>query len=666
MPPSTTAATCALLLTSAAKTPPETPWATRTVLDIIAADEAPADRPRRYELLDSVSHPGASWLDLTPLGKLLRPRAILDPGLVEQDGLDLEVALRDRGWPEARVQSEAIEPLQWWACALDERWKTPIHFIEPGPLHRVDSLSVTGVDGLRGPLTAAVRRAMPRIGDPTSPALREASASQLSDLLAMHGYPQSEVRIVRVDDGSNPSATLEVSVVTGPASTHGRVVLVPEDPWDSPGAERIVGKRLPEGEDWNGKRVTRIARRLRARADIYDVSVGRTLRDDGHDVALSLETAAPQRLRFAGAPAEGGSFLSPRLLFDWDASSFGGPGIRLTGQHSAGWRIFEGPGGELFSKMSTGPTSLHRIDGEFSTSALSRWGLHVGIEGGVDAQRGNSRLHALAEAGPAWYVTHHLRLDGGWRSATWQYFAFPSQGAAFDAAFGPAAGSRGMLDQWVDHGVFGRLALDTRNAGDFGTRGTHLTMEAVPWARADARPWSRYEGRFMTLLPIGRERVVLVPRLAAGVHLIDDDDGTGLLSHRMGLGGVAWMRGFGVRRLGPPGSNADLNQVLVGGDVMLLASLEGRVRVHPDAWFMTFADLGRTWDALVDKRADDGTLLQRGVHLDDLEPTAGVGTMVRTPIGGLVAYTGVRLKPDAQLDGSYARVTLHVTVTPSF
>ena len=99
---------------------------------------------------------------------------------------------------------------------------------------------------------------------------------------------------------------------------------------------------------------------------------------------------------------------------------------------------------------------------------------------------------------------------------------------------------------------------------------------------------------------------------------------------------------------------------------MLLASLEGRVRVHPDAWFMTFADLGRTWDALVDKRADDGTLLQRGVHLDDLEPTAGVGTMVRTPIGGLVAYTGVRLKPDAQLDGSYARVTLHVTVTPSF
>ena len=38
MPPSTTAATCALLLTSAAKTPPETPWATRTVLDIGGQD----------------------------------------------------------------------------------------------------------------------------------------------------------------------------------------------------------------------------------------------------------------------------------------------------------------------------------------------------------------------------------------------------------------------------------------------------------------------------------------------------------------------------------------------------------------------------------------------------------------------------------------------------
>ena len=109
MPLSTTAATCALLLTSAAKTPPETPWATRTVLDIIAADEAPADRPRRYELLDSVSHPGASWLDLTPLGKLLRPRAILDPGLVEQDGLDLEVALRDRGWPCLLYTSDAAD-----------------------------------------------------------------------------------------------------------------------------------------------------------------------------------------------------------------------------------------------------------------------------------------------------------------------------------------------------------------------------------------------------------------------------------------------------------------------------------------------------------------------------------------------------------------------------
>ena len=81
---------------------------------------------------------------------------------------------------------------------------------------------------------------------------------------------------------------------------------------------------------------------------------------------------------------------------------------------------------------------------------------------------------------------------------------------------------------------------------------------------------------------------------------------------------------------------------------------------------MVFGDVGRTWDAVTDQVSGTGEVLQRGVHLSDLQPVAGVGATARTPLGGLVAYAGVRLAPDDYLVGSVPRVALHVTVAPAF
>jgi hypothetical protein len=72
--------------------------------------------------------------------------------------------------------------------------------------------------------------------------------------------------------------------------------------------------------------------------------------------------------------------------------------------------------------------------------------------------------------------------------------------------------------------------------------------------------------------------------------------------------------------------------------------------------------VGRTWEAVTD-HVDGGAVVQRGIHLQDLQPVAGVGGVGRTPLGGLEAWVGFQLLKDTMLDPEPSPVAFQFMLT---
>jgi outer membrane protein assembly factor BamA len=142
-------------------------------------------------------------------------------------------------------------------------------------------------------------------------------------------------------------------------------------------------------------------------------------------------------------------------------------------------------------------------------------------------------------------------------------------------------------------------------------------------------------------------RSVLASRVQGGVaHALSGSDEL-LPGKRFYEGGVNSHRGFHRRELGP--LDADGNPL--GGEVELLAGAELRLPIVWKLMGAAFCDVGQVWET-------------RGeVNLGGLEPAAGGGLMLGTPVGPLSAYVGTRLRtPPAGQD----RTVFHFTIGYAF
>lgn len=142
-------------------------------------------------------------------------------------------------------------------------------------------------------------------------------------------------------------------------------------------------------------------------------------------------------------------------------------------------------------------------------------------------------------------------------------------------------------------------------------------------------------------------RSVLASRLQGGMaHALSGTEEL-LPGKRFYEGGVNSHRGFHRRELGP----LDAEGNPVGGEVELLAGAELRLPILGRLMGAAFCDVGQVWET----RGDVG--------LDNLEPAAGGGLMLATPVGPLSAYVGTRLRtPPAGQD----RTVWHFTIGYAF
>lgn len=168
-------------------------------------------------------------------------RRCLDPGEFPRDVLRLVAYYRKRGYRSAAVDT-VVRPTGGSA----QRPKVAVTFaVREGEPVRLDTLTVTGLEGVRGAPRAreAIRL---RPGDVFDRIALEAGRDTLRERLRNAGYPQADALLASTTDPGRLRATATVTVVPGPFTRIGRVVVRGTGPGGGPPRipDRVVRSTL--------------------------------------------------------------------------------------------------------------------------------------------------------------------------------------------------------------------------------------------------------------------------------------------------------------------------------------------------------------------------------------------------------------------------------------
>ncbi len=610
----------------------------------------------------ALRHPnGRFWQQARVLHLLARPPRV-DPPTLLADQRRLEAWFIEQGFPFALVRASLRGAERWWVRPDDPRWREVRYEVEPGPRMAWTKVALVGAGELPVPVRAELRRALPRVGAWTGQ--QATLGARLTHLLDDLGHPgRVTVGVAWQESGGVLTVTVEAAAERPRV---GEVRITGLDRLRGDALRQRVARLLAPGTPWSHAVADALSASVATLPGGQEVEViGRPQEDGSIDAEVRVLELPRQVTGSATSVGATGALLSAARGTRWTFRGLGGRNLDAHIGVRAGWRLFDGPPGALFREMQTGPEAALRLGLEGLLSLPARLTAFADATARLDAWRGHTQVQAIAETGLRFRPGPHLTMDLGWESALSHHLPFPTQQARFDLAFGEPG--LGLLRTAGVHGPFLRVRHDSRDQGALSRRGVLATMTIRPWGVVAGRGESWDFGRFELDVTAFKEalpgRLVLVGRVAGGVHIYDDTAGNGLLYNRFFLGGPFVMRGFGFRRLNPVGAPSGLADVHPGGDAMLIASGEARVRVHPDAAVALFGDVGRVWESGVD-RIEGGRVVQRGVRLGDVQPVAGIGAIVRTPVGVIGAYLGVRLLPTTGMAEEPPRAVFTFQVSP--
>jgi outer membrane protein insertion porin family/translocation and assembly module TamA len=146
--------------------------------------------------------------------RLLGVRRCLDPDEFPRDLLRLQAYYRKRGYPAAAVDT-LVEPVADRAVAVTFR-------VSEGRPLRIDSVAVTGLDGVRG-ADAVVRAFSVRPGSVFDRVALEAALDSIRVRLRDRGYPAADALFNWNTDTARLAATATIAVIPGPFTRVGRV-----------------------------------------------------------------------------------------------------------------------------------------------------------------------------------------------------------------------------------------------------------------------------------------------------------------------------------------------------------------------------------------------------------------------------------------------------------
>lgn len=689
------------------KAPPSPPWLTDARVQGEAADwerlyprdpdlppTVPGEQGRSaaidtsWAARQAMEHAFPAWWELAPFVRRFYPLPSLDEELLAEDQARIRRWFIDQGYLQARVSLDIEPDGTWWGRDAERRqegsaWRA-VFTVRPGPRWDISHIDMVGEELLEGELRRALEDALPEAeGEHYTGSARRQAERELRHRMASRGHPFPFATSVLVPDPPGPegerTATLLFHVDPGMHATFGQVRYLGLDRLDRSSVRRSLEPRFSPGEVWDVRELERLKLglvRLPAFAEVK-VTPGLPGADGQVPVTVSLDEAdAGGWSPVVGVSSEA-SLYSAELGAAWTGNHVG-QGL-ASGRFwvQGGYRampILFGP--ETFYG-NHGPIGGGGLEGELFTRPLAGVSVFAGTDGRLDVWRGYHQANGRVRLGLRLRPTRQLTVSIAPEVAWWRSFPTPPQEELFTPWFASALPSppptlmsglerpRFREQAWVvrPHVDVEFVRLDDRASPQ---QGTVVRGAVVPWGRAGADDWTRSELEVHGFIPVWPGRLVLAPSLQAGWMAWHSSEALQAMPTRFFAGGVGTVRGWGTRMLNPPGWDGGLNDVRIGGNVLLAGTLEGRFRIWPQLHLIGFVDTGRTWERLLDERDGQGELVVQGVDLRQLQTSAGAGVQVPSPLGTLVTSVALRVNRDTGLVQKLPLGNVHFAIIQHF
>lgn len=558
-----------------------------------------------------------------------------DRARVEADLQRITAFYADRGFPDARIAQVDVTP-NTKQTSVDVRI-----VVEEGDPVRLADVQVRGLDGLPANRAAQVRARLPLIvGAPRDRQLVTAAREGVLNAMRDEGYPYARVGAVEDAASGGRDVRVVLTAEPGPSAHFGEVQvagnsrvergIIERELTFKPGdlyrrslvqesQRRLYGLELFQFVNIEVLEPERQSQTVRTRVTVADGKHHRVNFGAGYGTEEKARVDADYRhLNFLGGGRSAGaharwSSLDRGLRLDVSQPHAFAPHLRL-GADAQQWYTYTPA---YHSTVTAAKATLtHR-----ETQRLS-WSLSVGSE------RSSSAIEQDVLDDPVLYADLiALGLDPTTRTQSGTLSAF-----GFDL-------QRNTTDNVLN-----------------AHRGTQLAVHAEEAGRLLPGTFNYYalavDGRHY--LPVGN-RLVFATRLQLGaINAIGSGQAQVPFSKKYFLGGASSIRGWGRYEVSPlSGSGLPL-----GGNSLLAATTEARVRLSTSVGAVAFLDGGNVWAS------------GHGFALNDLRYAGGAGLRYDTPVGPIRVDVGYQLNPIRNLavDGSpqARRWRLHFSIGQAF
>jgi outer membrane protein assembly complex protein YaeT len=523
----------------------------------------------------------------------------------------IETFYRDRGFPDAKVQSTDVK----LNSAQDKVDITLV--IHEGEPVRVAAIDLLGFEVLPPGDLTTLRETLPlRAGGPLDRQAAIASRDRAANLLRDQGYPYAEVSLADADVAGAPlQRRIVMEATPGLPAVFGAIDVRGEASVD----ENVIRRQLTfkSGDRFARSKMRDSQRRLYGLElfEFINVASLEELVAQPEEVAVRV-TVAEGKHRKITTGIGYGTEEQARARIRWDHLNF------LGNARHAG---FEG-------KWSS-------LDRGIRVDFREPFFLAQGFSYTLDAQAWDASepVYHSRQLGGRVTLKHQVTTQFNWSTA----FINEYQKTTIDPAaledftvrdelialgLDPRGESRGTLSA-VAFDVSRNTTTSLLDARQGYSIGAHAE-QAGKWLSGTFNYWS-VSAEARHYLPIAR-RVVVASRLRAGsINAGGDDEANVPFYKRYFLGGSSSIRGWGRLEVAPLTGFG----FPIGGLSMLEGSSEVRFPIIGKFGGVAFADFGNVWPG------------GRDFDLKDLRYAVGPGLRYLTPIGPIRIDLGVQLNP---------------------
>lgn len=639
-------------------------------------------RQTAFAAREAMAHPLPEWWQSVPVVRSFTPVPSANREVLVADTRAVRLWFIDRGWLDCTVRLELSEDMSVWGRWLNRRVEggalRATFIVDPGERWSVRDVEIDGLDSVKRPLQRALWEAVTVEAGAYDAEARAHTEGELARLLSERGFSHPLVASVLVPHRDTGSVTVLFHIDPGQRALFGELEIEGLSRVNQERLARRVAPSIPEGSRWDSSRLEAIEDALVSIPSFADVAVKPGEMDGQRRVPVEVTVAESDRtglfpiVEIASDP----TFYAVEVGAGYRSNVVGSQLATFEGRIAGGYRSFPVPLGPDAFWGNHGPVGRASLSNELFLLPLSGLSVVVEAEGSLEAVRANNMASGAFRSGFRVRPADGLELSLTPELALWRSFAWAAQTDLWDDWFvepgdpplPPMLGRRRPEFRPFAAGAMVRLGVDWARVDQamLPTRGGELHLDAIPIGLAGADPFWRVHLDLRRFVPLGGPRWVLVSRLEGGAFRFHDPSVPSVPQLRFRLGGGSSLRGWGIAQANPPGWDGGPNDYRIGGNVLAVGSLEARYRVWPRLHFFGFSDIGRTWESLADRLDPVSGVIEPGVRLTTLLPSAGLGIALPTPVGRAALSGAVRLREETELVNPPPMALVHFSLVQAY